>query len=514
MSAPILSLVLAAGDDASLAVTVSTVFRDRADSRWELLLASEHEPRSMRALAETAPAGRLRWVRVPLAENAADAQALALQRALDASTGTYVGVLGVGDILEPGVLPAALDYLESRPLVDVLYTDEQWPGVDAKGIFTKPGWNAEYLLGFPYLGRLCLIRRDALLSCGGFRLGTCGAEEWDAHLRVTDAGAVVEHIPSVGLTRPAAPAETADSQRAALSVVAAHFHRIGIQAQVERAELPLSVRSWRSIPGNPLVSVVMPTIGARRVVGGEDVRLAANCVRSLLERTTTYDNWELVLITSENTPPAAIDEIEALAGDRLTVAPVTGSFNFAHSVNEGARVARGEFLLLLNDDTEVIEPRWLERMVGVAQDPTIGVVGAKLLFEDSRIQHIGVFHNDVWEPDHAFQFTPDDGAHFGMALLDMDYLAVTGACLLTPRDVFMELGGLTVKLPLNYNDVDYCFKVITSGRRVVSTPTARLYHYESASRAPHLEPSERAFVQEHWAALAYQDPYVNLREVR
>lgn len=513
MSAPILSLVLTADDDASLAVTVSTVFHDRTDSRWELLLASTHEPSFMQEVSQTAPAGRLRWVRVPVAEKATDARALALQHALDASTGTYVGVLGAGDVVEPGVLPAALDYLENRPLVDVLYTDEQWPGSGAQGIFTKPGWNPEYLLGLPYLGRLCVVRRELLQRSGGFRLGTCGVEEWDAHLRVTETGAVVEHIPTVGLTRPAAPAETTDIQRAAVEAVAAHFHRIGVEAKVERAELPGSVRSWRAIPDNPLVSVVIPTIGSRNAVRGEDVRLVTNCVRSLLKQTT-YDNWELVLVTGEGTPQEAIDEVVALAGERLCLARVAGSFNFSHSINEGARVARGDLLLLLNDDTEVIEPRWLERMVGVAQDPTIGVVGAKLLFEDSRIQHIGVFHNDAWEPDHAFQFTPDGGAHFGMGFLDMDYVAVTGACLLTPRDLFLELGGLTVKLPLNYNDVDYCFKVIRSGRRVVSTPTARLHHYESASRVAHLEPFEKAFMLEHWAAMAYQDAFVNLREVR
>ncbi|MEP7368010.1 MAG: glycosyltransferase [Dermatophilaceae bacterium] len=513
MRAPILSLILVPGDEKALEVSVSTIFRDHADTRWELVLASGQEPDSLSAIVQRAPAGRLRWVQVQLAENAADSCALSLQRALDASTGAYVAVVGTGDIVEPGVLPAVVDYLASRPLVDVLYTDEQWPAEAAEGIFTKPGWNAEYLLGLPYLGRLCFVRREPLMSCGGFRAGTSGAEEWDMHLRVTDAGAVVEHIPSIGLTRPNPPCVTTDSQVTALRVVEAHFHRIGVEARVEAAALPGSVRSWRSTPECPLVSVVMPTIGARRAVRGEDTRLVTNCVRSLLAQTT-YDNWELVLVTSEGTPAAAIDEVAALAGKRLTVAPVTGAFNFSRSINEGARVARGSHLLLLNDDTEVIEPLWLERMVGVAQDPTIGAVGAKLLFEDSRIQHIGVVHNDVWEPAHAFEFTPDDGNHFGMGTLDMDYLAVTGACLLTPRDVFLEVGGLTVELPLNYNDVDFCFKVIHSGRRIVSTPFARLHHYESASRDAHLEPFERAFLREHWTALAHRDPFVNLREIR
>lgn len=513
MSTPILSLILASGDAASLAVTVSTVFRDGVDSRWEIVLAGPLEPPNLQTLSESVPAGRLRWAKTGRAENPSDARAIALQEALVVSTGTYVGVLGAGDIVEPGVLPAAVEYLESRPLVDVLYTDEQWPGTGAEGIFTKPGWNPEYLLGLSCLGRLCLVRRQPLLSCGGFRTGTAGVEEWDAHLRVTDAGALVEHIPAVGVTRSAAPAVTADSTRAAVDIVQAHFQRLGVEAHVEPAELPGSVRSWRTIQHNPLVSVIIPTVGGRRQVRGEDLRLVTNCVQSLLERTT-YDNWELVLVTGKDTPQAAIDEVAALAGERLTVAPVAGAFNFSRSINEGARVARGELLLLLNDDTEVIEPRWLERMVSVAQDSAIGVVGAKLLFEDSRIQHIGVFHNDIWQPAHAFGFSEDDGAHFGMGTIDLDYLAVTGACLLTPRDVFAELGGLTLDLPLNFNDIDYCFKVIRSGLRIVCTPFARLHHYESSTREAHVEPFEMAHLHTQWRSIAYEDPYTNLREVR
>jgi len=522
MSNPILSLVLAVvdhgtaltdSDEASLALTISTIFRDRTDRRWELVVASAQEPTTMTTLAGFAPHGRLRWVPAPAADQTSDARALGLQRALEASTGTFVGVLDAGEIVEPGVLAAAVDYLDRRPLVDVLYTDEQWPGQSAEGMFTKPGWTPEYLLALPYLGRLCFVRRTTLLRSGGFRKGTCGVEEWDAHLRVTDAGAVVEHIPAIGLTRSAPPPMTTNGQGAALSIVSAHFDRLGIEAQVEPAEVPGSVRSWRSIPGHPLVSLIIPTIGARGVIRGQDTSLVTNCVRSLLERTT-YDHWELVLVTSEGTPAAVIDAVTALAGDRLTLAPVTGPFNFSHSINEGVRVACGEFVLLLNDDTEVLEPRWLERMLGVAQDPAIGVVGAKLLFEDSRIQHIGVVHNDAWEPDHAFEFTPDGHGHFGMGSLDMDYMAVTGACLLTSRQLFMDVGGLTVELPLNYQDVDYCLKVIRTGRRVVSTPFARLHHYESASRVANLEPFERAFIRTHWVSFAYQDPYVNLRTVR
>jgi GT2 family glycosyltransferase len=209
-----------------------------------------------------------------------------------------------------------------------------------------------------------------------------------------------------------------------------------------------------------------------------------------------------------------VDDVRAVAGDRLVVTTVDGPFHFSRSVNEGVRVARGQHVLLLNDDTEMLEPRALERMVGVLSDPTIGVVGAKLLFEDGRVQHLGVAVNDAWEPDHPFIRTADDGAHFGMGLLDLDWIAVTGACLLTERALFERVGGFSPDLPLNYNDVDYCLKVRREGLRVVATPFARWHHYESASRTPRLEQFERDFLRETWSAALYRDPFVNLRSVR
>ena len=507
---PRLSLLIALADAGgagapsmqALGVTLSTALQDRPGSGLELVVA----------VPEGVPhPSTPRGVTVVSAPRDAGHPVLAcLRAALAAATGDAVGVLAAGDIVEPGVLPALADLLGVRPEIDVLYTDEQWPGEGASGIATKPGWSPEYLRGTDYLGRLCLVRRDLLEAAGGFDERSSGAEEWDAHLRVTETVPTIVHVPVVAVSRPAAPLVPDES---ALATVRRHLDRLGSVATVENAGLPGTVRVWREVIDQPLVSIVIPTVGTSRTVDGESGPLVSRCVRSLLDRTT-YESWEVVLVTSEATPPEVVAEVRSALGDRLVVAPIAGSFSFSDSINEGARWAHGDLLLLLNDDTEAIEPRWLERMVSVIQDPSIGAVGAKLLFGDGRIQHLGVAHNDVWEPSHPFIFEQDGPGHGGMGVLDLDFPAVTGACLLTRASTFRAVGGLCQELPLNYNDVDFCFKVRSTGLRVVGTPFARLTHHESASRVATVTEDERAFLRRHWTAQAYDDPFVLLREVR
>jgi GT2 family glycosyltransferase len=237
--------------------------------------------------------------------------------------------------------------------------------------------------------------------------------------------------------------------------------------------------------------------------------LVLNALRSLVDRTT-YPSWEVVLVPSEHTPADVLSESAEILGDRLRVAPVDGPFNFSRSVNTGVAAARGELVLLLNDDTEVIERRWLERMVSVMSEDGVGVVGAKLLFEDERVQHVGVAFDLDGEAMHVHIFEDDDAGHFGSKIVDLDFLAVTGACLLVPREVFEEVGGFSEALPLNYNDVDFCLKVGATGRRVVCTPFARLHHYESSSREARIEDEERAALA-WWDHRKHLDPYVNVR---
>ena len=302
---------------------------------------------------------------------------------------------------------------------------------------------------------------------------------------------------------------TATAATAAAVLAAAPAAATPPEGDGERTDL---AKGTTNDPG-VIVSVGVPTGGGRRDGRGEPVLVVETAVRSLVERTT-YPRWELVLVTSENTPDDVVDTVRELAGDRLTVAPVSGEFSFSHSVNEGVRVARGELVVLLNDDTEVIEPRWLDRMVAVAQDPSVGAVGAKLLFDDGTIQHVGIVHDDEWLPVHAHRVAADDASHFGAKIVDVDYLAVTAACVLVPRSLYVELGGFSEELPMAFNDVDFCHKVVAAGRSVVCTPFATLYHYESSTRVADVRPFERQYLIDRTVELAKHDPHVNHRSVR
>ncbi|WP_087508093.1 glycosyltransferase family 2 protein [Cellulomonas iranensis] len=492
-------VLLTGGDDATVLRTARSVALD-PDAPARLVADAASVSADGRAAVDAALPGRVQWTSGPLHTRVAAAQ------------GRYVGLLAPGDEVEPGVLSAVAEYLTARPATDVLYVDEQWAAPGIEGICTKPGWAPHYLEGWDYLGRLCLVRSTLVEQVGG--LGDGPAAEWDLHLRVTEVTDRVEHLPVIGVTRLQPPSTQPDVVEAGRRAVAARYERLGVAADVEVAHPAGYLRVWRALPDPPpLVSVVIPTGGGRREVRGESVLVVETAVRSLVERTT-YPRWEIVLVTSENTPADVVDKVQEIAGDRLTVAPVSGEFSFSHSVNEGVRLARGELVVLLNDDTEVVEPRWLDRMVAVAQDPTVGAVGAKLLFEDGTIQHVGIVHDDAWLPVHAHRVGPDDASHFGAKIVDVDYLAVTAACVLVPRQLYLELGGFSEELPMAFNDVDFCHKVVAAGRSVVCTPFATLYHYESSTRVADVRPFERQYLVDKTVELAKHDPHVNHRSVR
>lgn len=502
---PALSLLLDAGDDldAALAGIESTqLVRDLRDGS-ELLVATHR------------PTGRqLPWLREVVLDETDPARRL--DALLAAATGTWVAVLGAGDRLEPGGLEAVGERLRATPDVDVLYTDEQWPAPGAEGIFTKPRWSLEYERGIDYLGRLCVVRRELAVAVGGFTGGAdgaapAGALEWDLHLRCVERTDRVAHLPVVAVTRAAAPAVDDAAWDAGLAVVARHLARTGQDATTSRAAYPGGVVVERRVPRPPLVSVVVPTGGGRRVVGGTEQLLVERCVRGLVERTD-HPAWELVLVTSHGTDPSVAATVRAVVGeDRVVVVDVPGPFNFSRSVNHGVAAARGELVLLLNDDVEPIEPDWLTRMVSVASDPTVGAVGARLVLEDGRLQHVGIVANDDWVASHVLMFEPDGRTHFGLGVLDTDFDAATGACLLLRRDLYAQVGGLDEDLPLNFNDVDLCFKVRRTGLRVVVTPRAHLHHYESSTRDAALRDEELAHMERFWRWRTWSDPWVNTR---
>ena len=207
------------------------------------------------------------------------------------------------------------------------------------------------------------------------------------------------------------------------------------------------------------------------------------------------------------TVPAELDRrLEAWGAVRAGYA---APFNWARAMNQGAALARGEHLLFLNDDVEVVAPDWLERMLEFSQQPEVGAVGAKLLFPSGRLQHAGVSVRGG-RPAHPFYaHRGDHPGYFNSLLVPRNVSAVTGACLMTRADVFRSFGGFDESFPLNYNDVDYCLRLVAGGRRVVCTPYARLVHHELGTRPPGVRPREADAFRRRWGAAWAEDPFHN-----
>jgi O-antigen biosynthesis protein len=259
----------------------------------------------------------------------------------------------------------------------------------------------------------------------------------------------------------------------------------------------------------PLVSIVIPTAGGAREVRFEQVVLVEHCLRSIVE-TSTYRNYEVVCVTDEGVDPRLLDSLREIAGDRVRFIPCDGPFNFSAKINRGAVHADGERFLLLNDDMEVVAPDWIERMVMYLELEEIGAVGARLILEDGRPQHVGILFENGGYPGHIYHgFSPEFRGYSNNVLVAQNYLAVTAACLMTRRDAFEEVGGFSTLLPNNYNDMDFCLKQRMKGRRVVYDPDTVLYHFESSSRNNEVEDWEKDFLRGRWLHLTAVDPATN-----
>jgi len=252
----------------------------------------------------------------------------------------------------------------------------------------------------------------------------------------------------------------------------------------------------------PAVSVVVPSIGTRGVVLGAERVFVVDAVRSVL--ATTQVDLEIVVVAGREMPDEVVESLTALGP--VTCVPYDAEFNFSATVNLGAAHARGEHLLLLNDDTEVISPGLLDRMLDAAAEPGVGAVGARLLFEDGTLQHAG--HTYRTSLDHVgFGLPADSAGRTGLLRHRRRVSGVTAACMLTPMRVFDLVGGFCTEFPGNYNDVDYCLKVRASGHHIVYEPDAVLWHFESKSRVAGIRTDEIERIQRRWLTELVDDPF-------
>jgi GT2 family glycosyltransferase len=485
---------------------------------WELCLVDDASSRSRVAAVLDAAARRDPRIRVRLRDENGGIVA-ASNDALEMARGEFVVLLDHDDKLHPDALAAVAEAIDDAPDADYVYTDED--KLDRAGLhfgpFFKPDWSPERMRTQMYTCHLSVLRRSLVEMVGGFDADVEGSQDWDLVLKVTERSRRVVHVPRVLYHWRALAASTAGGGESAkpwafdagTRAVQAHCERIGLQARVRREEdLPGVYHLDPALADEPRVSIVIPTNGQRREVRYEEVTLVEHCLRSIVE-TSTYSNYELVVVVDASTDPARIEPLSGIAGERLRLVAYEGEFNYSAKINLGAGHADGELLLMLNDDMEVVTPDWIERMAMYARHPEIGAVGARLLWEDGCIQHAGVvFEGGL--PGHVYRgFTGAYKGYSNNARVAQNYLAVTGACMMTAADAFSRVGGLSTEFPVNYNDVDYCLKLRAEGLRVVYDPDTVLYHFESSSRSMDVEDWEKEALLQRWHSETAVDPSTN-----
>jgi O-antigen biosynthesis protein len=435
------------------------------------------------------------------------------------ATGEFVVLLDHDDELRSDALELIGQALDATPEADYLYSDEDKIDEAGRlsGPFYKPDWSPERFRTQMYTCHVSVLRRSIVDEVGGFHEGFEGSQDWDLVLRVTERARAVVHVPHILYhwrlleTSTAAGGEAAKpyAYEAGTRAIQAHCDRVGFPARAAHSDEHSGVYHLRpALTDQPLVSIVIPTRGSTRQVRAQETVLITHCVRSVVE-DSTYENYELVVVADTTMDSAIADELREIAGPKLRLVDYARPFNFSDKINVGALKSHGEHLLMLNDDMEVITPDWIERLVMYSGFPGIGAVGGHLLFGDGRLQHAGVMLRGGL-PGHLYHgFSGDFGGYANTVRVANNYSAVTGACLMTPRATFDQVGGLSLQFPLSFNDVDYCLKVRAIGQRVVYDPDALLFHFESSSRSPDVSQWERELLLERWLHMTRVDPYDN-----
>jgi O-antigen biosynthesis protein len=442
--------------------------------------------------------------------------------ALKLASGSFVLLMDHDDLLTINCLFEFVATLQTCPDADILYSDED--KIDAYGIHQqahfKPRWSPDHLLSRNYIGHALMIRKSLMDQIGGFRLGFEGSQDYDLLLRATEQTTSIVHIPKVlyhWRIHQLSAAQGEDVKPYAY--IAA---KKALEETLQRRNLTSKVRYLAGLRGyridydlqraDDMVSIIIPT--------KDQVALLKNTIDTLIEKTQ-YAHYEIIVLNNNSTSTEFTQWAQSYTqtyGHCLRVIDASFPFNFARLMNIGASLAKGKHLLLLNNDVEIIQPDWLDIMLSYAQQSRIGAVGVRLLYPDDTIQHAGVIIGLGGIAGHAFTGSyKDEPGYFNYIQSVNNYSAVTAACLLCRKEVFDEVQGMDEQFEVEYNDVDFCLKLMKAGYYNVYIPHVELYHYESATRGhPHQSKvsyerhlHEMSLFKKKWQDIIDDDPHYN-----
>ena len=440
---------------------------------------------------------------------------------IEASTGEFIAFLDHDDFLEPDALFCYVDALNKDKIIDVFYSDEDKTDEYAAHYFYphfKSDFNIDLLHANNYMCHFLAVRKSLVDTVGGLNEKFDGAQDYDFVLRLTENTKKIYHCPRILYHWRCSNQSTAASQgnkmyaiHAGKAALNAHYKRIGWNARAQEGAVDGWYQTKFTLKEEPLVSILIPN---KDHTDDLDV-----CLNSFFERAD-YQNYEFIIIENNSVLPETFAYYEKIEKehDNVKVVYWEAGFNYSAINNFGFKFAKGDYIMLLNNDVELITPDIFQSMLGFCMRPEVGIVGAKLLYNDHTVQHAGVLVGAGGLADHVFKgIHEDDPGYMGRAISSQDVSAVTAACLLVKRSVYEEVGGLEEEFQVAFNDVDFCLKVRKAGYLIVYDADVKLFHYESKSRG--MEDTTDRFIRfgnemmllnSKWDILStFVDPYYN-----
>lgn len=490
--------------------------RRQSYENWQLCLADGSPDDKVKEFIEKHYGREKRIVYRKLEENGGIS--VNTNEAVALAAGEYLMLCDHDDTLEPDALYEIVKAINDTG-ADVLYTDEDKVSMDGRHYFDpnfKPDFNLFRLRENNYICHIFVVKKSLTDETGLLRSEFDGAQDFDFILRCCEKAQKITHIPKVLYhwrchmdSTAADPSSKAYAYEAGRKAVREHYQRLGIDAKVEMTERPGWYRSHVKVQGNPLISVIIPNKDHT-----DDLEL---CLFSMT-RKSTYRNYEILIVENNSEKEETFEYYRKLP-DRYPKARVLTwekEFNYSAINNFAAKEAKGEYLLFLNNDVEILTPDWMEEMLQNCQQENVAAVGAKLYYPDDTIQHAGVVLGLGGIAGHIMcRASKEDPGYFGRMISVQEISAVTAACMMVKKSDFDAVGGLDETFQVAFNDIDLCMKFRAAGKKIIFTPYAELYHYESKSRGLEDTP-EKQFrfdkevkrFQEKWAQqLEMGDPY-------
>ena len=457
--------------------------RKQTYSNWELCIANANptNPEVAEILRVASKKDeRIKVVDVP--ENEGIAQNT--NRALEIAAGEYIGLLDHDDLLAVNALYEVVNTLNADAGAEVIYTDEDKVTTDLEEHFKphfKPDFNLDLLRSNNYICHFFVAKKELIERVGAFRKEFNGAQDYDLILRCTEEAENIVHVPKILYHWRVHKESTSDNPMSKMyaydagkKAIEEHLKRCDTSGEVSHTKDLGFYRVKYPVQGEPLVSILIPN--------RDQVDSLDKCLRSIEEKTD-YHNYEIVIIENNSEKEETFRYYEKISSEKIRVIRWEKEFNYSAINNFGVRHAKGDYILFLNNDVEIINSDWMREMLSHCQRKEVGIVGARLYYPDDTIQHGGIIVGIGGVAGSVFVGLPKGySGYMHKAALQLDLSAVTAACMMMKRRVFEEVGGFEEKLKVAFNDVDLCLKTREKGYLVVYNPYVELYHYESKTR--------------------------------